>query len=74
MSDPAQQMGNIAPHVMTVDEVLDRMALQHLVMTYGHGIDRRDYALLKSLYHDDAVDDHSPYFVGPASDYVDWLP
>ena len=42
-----------------MDEVRDRMALQHLVTAYGHGIDRRDYGLLASLYHDDAVDDHS---------------
>ncbi len=59
---------------MTVDEVLDRIALQHLVTAYGHGIDRRDYTLLRSLYHDDAVDDHSPYYCGPATGFIDWLP
>ncbi len=50
------------------------MALQHLVTAYGHGIDRRDYDLLRSLYHDGAIDDHSPYYCGPASGYIDWLP
>lgn len=50
------------------------MALQHLVVAYGHGIDRRDYALLKSLYHDDAIDDHSPYYCGSAAGYIEWLP
>lgn len=59
---------------MTMEEMLDRAALQHLVNAYGHGIDRRDYALVASLYHDDAIDDHSPYFCGPATDYVAWLP
>jgi hypothetical protein len=59
---------------MLPTEVLDRMALHNLVSAYGHGIDRRDYTLLRSLYHDDATDDHSPYFCGSATDYVAWLP
>ena len=79
MSDRASEGHNggaaqLRPHAMTVEEAADRMALQHLVTTYGHGIDRRDYALLRTLYHDDAVDDHSPYYCGPAAGYVDWLP
>jgi len=57
-----------------MNEVADRLALQHLVCAYGHGIDRRDYALLQSLYHGDAIDDHSPYYCGPAKGYVEWLP
>jgi SnoaL-like domain len=64
----------LAPHPFTVDEAVARSALSHLVAAYGHGIDRRDYALVASLYHPDAIDDHSPYFCGPAADYVAWLP
>lgn len=74
VSDPAQRSGTIHPHVFLADEVLDRMALQHLVAAYGHAIDRRDYPLLRSLYHDDAIDDHSPYYCGSAAGYVEWLP
>lgn len=59
---------------MALDEVLAREALRHLVTAYGHAIDRRDYALLRTLYHDDGIDDHTPYYSGPASGYVDWLP
>lgn len=69
MSEPA-----LAPRVIDPSELADRMALRHLVDAYGHGIDRRDYALLRTLYHPDGIDDHSPYFCGPASDYIDWLP
>lgn len=58
----------------TVDQLIDEAALRRLVDAYGHGIDRRDFALLRTLYHDDGIDDHSPYFVGSASDYIDWLP
>jgi hypothetical protein len=59
---------------MTAGEATDRAELLHLVAAYCHGIDRRDYPLVASLYHDDAVDDHTPYFTGSAADYVAWLP
>jgi hypothetical protein len=74
VSDLADGPGSLDPRRFTLDEVQDRMALQHLVAAYGHGIDRRDYRLLKSLYHHDAIDDHSPYYCGPASGFIDWLP
>lgn len=64
----------LVPGPMRIEEMLDRAALQHLVWTYCHAIDRRDYALLRTLYHDDAIDDHSPMYCGPASGFVDWLP
>lgn len=64
----------LSPGPMSVEEMLDRMALQHLVYTYCHAIDRRDYALLRTLYHEDAIDDHSPMYCGPASGFIDWLP
>lgn len=64
----------LVPKPMSVEEMLDRTALQHLAWTYCHAIDRRDYALLRTLYHDDAIDDHSPMYCGPASGFIDWLP
>lgn len=72
MSDAGRP--TIRPHTVTIEEAADRLALQHLAVAYCHGIDRRDYALLRSLYHDDAIDDHSPFYCGSAEGYVDWLP
>lgn len=55
-------------------ELLDKQALLELVLTYCRACDRRDFALVRSLYHDDAVDDHGAMFRGSADEYVAWLP
>ena len=52
---------------------LDRIALHDLVMRYCRGCDRRDFALVRSLYHDDAIDDHGTMFTGGPDDFVAWL-
>jgi hypothetical protein len=54
--------------------LLDKQALHELALTYCRACDRRDYALLRSLYHDDAIDDHGAMFRGSADEYVAWLP
>jgi ketosteroid isomerase-like protein len=62
---------------MTVDRVslmLDKHELHELVLTYCRAIDRQDFALVRTLYHDDAIDDHGDMFKGGPDDYVAWLP
>lgn len=59
---------------MSESALLDRVALTDLVMRYCRGIDRRDYALVRSCYHDDAIDDHGAMFCGGPDDFVAWLP
>lgn len=51
--------------------LLDRTAIHDCMLRYARGMDRRDRALLRSAYHDDAVDDHVG-FVGPVEDFIDW--
>ena len=54
--------------------VIDKQALAELVYSYCRACDRRDFALLRTLYHDDAIDDHGAMFRGSADEYVAWLP
>lgn len=59
---------------MTVEELLDRAALNDLVLRYCRGVDRGDWALVRSCYWDDATDYHGTLFEGSPDAYVAWLP
>jgi len=49
----------------------DLEEIRDCMMRYARGVDRRDRALLRSAYHDGAVDDHVG-FVGEVDDFIDW--
>lgn len=55
-----------------VRELKDRQEIYSRIVTYCRGIDRLDREALKSVFHDDALDDHS-IFVGPADKFIDWV-
>jgi hypothetical protein len=57
----------------TLQTLLDKQALHELALTYYRACDRRDFALVRALYHDDAIDDHGSMFSGTADEYVAWL-
>ena len=57
-----------------IQRVIDEQELRELVQTYCRGIDRQDFALVRTLYHDNAIDDHGDMFKGGPDDYVAWLP
>jgi hypothetical protein len=49
----------------------DRAAIQDCMQRYARGMDRRDRELLRSAYHDGAVDDHVG-FIGEVDAFIDW--
>jgi hypothetical protein len=54
-----------------VRELTDRAEIHECMMRYARGMDRRDREVLRSAYHDGAVDDHVG-FVGEVDDFIDW--
>ncbi len=57
-----------------LQQLLDRQAILDLVHTYCRAADRHDHALMRTLYHDDAIDEHGGLFKGLASEFIDRLP
>ena len=47
--------------------------IRELALLYSRGVDRKDAALLRTLYTKDATDTHGDTFDGKASDFVDFL-
>ncbi|MFZ4687740.1 MAG: nuclear transport factor 2 family protein [Polymorphobacter sp.] len=54
--------------------LLDKDAIRDLAIAYCRAADRKDMALMRSLYRDDATEDHGAFFTGLALDFIDRLP
>lgn len=52
--------------------LLDQQDIRDVVYRYCRGIDRRDFDLVRSCYHEDATDDHGS-FSGGAEAFVEWV-
>lgn len=57
----------------TWDLLMAERDIDRALKAYCRGIDRRDAELLRSVYHDDAIDDHGGSFVGGPDAYVEWV-
>lgn len=56
-----------------VQDLLDKQALHELVASYCRAIDRQDFDLLLSLYHEDAREERGAIFSGTAQGFVDFV-
>ncbi len=54
--------------------LLDKQEITELVHAYCYANDRRDLDFLRTLYHEDATDDHGGFFKGLAMEFIDQLP
>ena len=57
-----------------VQQLLDKESIRELVYLYCRAADRHDNELMRTLYHEDAFDDHGSFFKGRAMDFIDTLP
>ena len=57
-----------------LQELLDKQAIHELVSAYFNASDRHDHEKMRSLYHEDAIDEHGSFFKGLAMEFVDKLP
>lgn len=53
-----------------VQQLLDRQAIEDVLIRYSRAVDRADLDLLRACYHDDATEDHGGVFKGTAQDYI----
>jgi hypothetical protein len=52
--------------------LLDKQAIEEVVLRYCRGIDRRDFELVRGCYHPDARDHHGS-FEGGVDEFVAWV-
>lgn len=63
---------------MSIDQnaisvIIAKEEIRDLVLLYSRGVDRKDIALLRSLYANDATDHHGSHFSGAVDDYIAFL-
>ncbi len=54
-----------------LQRLIDRQSIIDCLLRYARGVDRGDYEIMASAYHDDALEDHG-YFVGRGKELVKW--
>jgi hypothetical protein len=56
---------------VALQRLLDRQSIIDCLHRYTRGLDRGDYELALTAYHENAIDDHG-YFIGKPADFVKW--
>ncbi|GAB3287256.1 nuclear transport factor 2 family protein [Parahaliea aestuarii] len=65
---------SLAPIDPRLQALLDKQAITELVYAYCNAADRHDNEKMRSLYHEDAIDEHGQFFEGNAMAFIDTLP
>lgn len=74
MPDQNMALDNEAGQAHDIVSLIDKEKIRDLVFSYSRGVDRQDFAFLRTLYTEDAIeDDHGGAYSGSAEGYVDWL-
>ena len=62
------------PTTNELQSLLDKQAITELIHSYCQASDRHDHEKLRTLYHEDAIDDHGSFYKGLAMSFIDKLP
>jgi hypothetical protein len=62
--------GEIDPELRIL---LDKQELHEVLMRYCRGVDRLDPALIESVFHPDAIDDHGVFSSTRREDFLEWV-
>jgi SnoaL-like domain len=72
---PSRELGflmtNPDEQAAQLKELSDRAAITDVLLRYVRGVDRRDWDLVRSCYHDDAYQDHGAY-AGDLDGLIAW--
>ncbi len=55
-----------------LQQLLDKQEIHEVIMRYCRGIDRLDREMIRSVYHDDAIDEHG-LWKGSADEFVAYV-
>lgn len=61
------------PTTPETQALVDKQALYEVVARYCRSVDRRDFALTASVYHDDAFEDRGAIYTGSAIGFIDLI-
>jgi ketosteroid isomerase-like protein len=67
-----EKMDDTRPLDPRLQALLDKEEIRELTYRFARGVDRHDWDLVRSCYHDDANDFHG-VFDGAVADYVAWM-
>jgi hypothetical protein len=62
----------VSPSEPELRILLDKQAIQEVLHRYCRGVDRCDVETVRSVYHDDSVDDHG-YWKGAGQDFAPFV-
>ena len=70
-----KKIGENDPGMTRIEESITKLLaeseIRDVIFRYCRGVDRKDFALVRSAFHDDATLDYSPFFKGDVNQFLE---